>query len=184
MRTNAFLRDMDLGPINPLDARRLGVVVDGLALFGGAQLAVDTTLVCPLTRDGAAKPRAATMSGACPEVARRRKEARYPELVGNQGRARLVVLAGEVGGRFSSETAQFLRDFANAKVREVPQLLKGRVHAGSEGGAPCWRAQLSARSLFLSWEGTPLWEWTGQHRQCSQCWVMTVTQCEARCFFL
>ena len=53
------------------------------------------------------EPSAATMSGACLEVARR-KEARYPELVGNQGRARLVVLAGEVGGRFSSETAQFL----------------------------------------------------------------------------
>ena len=66
MRTNAFLHDMDLGPINPLDARRL--VVDGLPLFGGTQLAVDTTLVRPLTRDGAAKPRAATMSGAqCPD---------------------------------------------------------------------------------------------------------------------
>ena len=100
---------MDLGPIDQLDARWLEVVV-GLPLFGGAQLAVDTTLVCPLTRNGAAKPRAATMSGACLEVARRRKEARYPELVGNQGRARLVVLAGEVGGRFSSGTAQFLRD--------------------------------------------------------------------------
>ena len=56
VRTNAFLRDMDLGPINPLDARRLEVVVDGLPLFSGAQFAVDTTLVCPLTRDGAAKP--------------------------------------------------------------------------------------------------------------------------------
>ena len=65
-------RDMDLGPINPLDARKLEDVVDRL----------DTTLVCPLTRDGAAKPRAATMSGACPETARRRKEACHPELVG------------------------------------------------------------------------------------------------------
>ena len=54
VRTNAFLRDMDLDPINPLDARRLEVVVDGLPLFGRAQLAVYTTLVCPLTRDGAA----------------------------------------------------------------------------------------------------------------------------------
>ena len=64
VRTNAFLRDMDSVSINPLDTRRLEVVVDGLPLFGGAQLAVDTTLVCPLTRDGAAKPRTATMSGA------------------------------------------------------------------------------------------------------------------------
>ena len=40
-----FLRDMDLGvPVG--DARRLEVVVDGLPVRGGAQLAVDTTLVC------------------------------------------------------------------------------------------------------------------------------------------
>ena len=104
-----LLRDMDLGPIDPLNARRLEVEVDRLPLFGGAQLAVDTTLVSPLTRDGAAKPRAATMSGAFLELPRLRKEARYPELVGNQCRARLVVLAGEVGGRFSSETDQFFQ---------------------------------------------------------------------------
>ena len=49
--------------------------------------------------------------------------------MGNQGRARFVVLlAGEVGGRFSSETGQFLWDLAKAKVREVPQLQKGRAH--------------------------------------------------------
>ena len=34
---------------------------------------------------------------------------------------------------------------------------------GSERGAPCWRA------------------WTGPHRQCTQCWVMTNTQCEVKC---
>ena len=71
-------------------------MVDGLPLFGGGQLAVDTTLVCSVTRDGAAKPRAATMSGACLEVARRRKEARLPRTRGNQGRARLVVLNSSV----------------------------------------------------------------------------------------
>ena len=39
------------------------------------------------------------------------------------------MLAGEVGGRFSDETAQFLRALASAKVREGPQLLQGRAHA-------------------------------------------------------
>ena len=34
------------------DRKRVEVVVDGLPLFGGAQLAVDTTLVCALHRDG------------------------------------------------------------------------------------------------------------------------------------
>ena len=123
MRTNVLVRDLDLGVVDQFDARRLEVVVHGLHLFQGAQLAVDTTLVCPLTREGQAT------SGVRLEVARRRKEARYPELVGNGGRARLVVLAGEVGGRFSDETAQFLRGLASATVRDVPQILQGRAHA-------------------------------------------------------
>ena len=42
--------------------------------------------------------------GAALRAARRRKERVYPELSGAHGRARLVVLAGEVGGRWSSET--------------------------------------------------------------------------------
>ena len=42
--TNLFVRNMDLGVTRAGDNRRLEVVVDGLPLFGGAQLAVDTTL--------------------------------------------------------------------------------------------------------------------------------------------
>ena len=75
VRTNIYVRDMDLGVVNQFDTRRLEVVVDGLPLFQGAQLAVNTTLVCPLTREGAAKPRSAVVSGVCLRVARRRKEA-------------------------------------------------------------------------------------------------------------
>ena len=45
MATNLFVRNMDLGVPRAGDNRRLEVVVDGLPLFGGAQLAVDTTLV-------------------------------------------------------------------------------------------------------------------------------------------
>ena len=43
--TNVFVRDSDLGQFNHLECRRLEVVADGLSLFGGAQLAIDTTLV-------------------------------------------------------------------------------------------------------------------------------------------
>ena len=71
------------------------------------------------------------MSGAATERARIRKERRYLELVGDHGRARLVVLTGEIGGRLSSETAQFLNAhaLASAKVRDSPlmtNLLRGR----------------------------------------------------------
>ena len=40
VRTNVFLRDLNLGVGGVLDNKRLEVVVDGLPLFNGAQLAV------------------------------------------------------------------------------------------------------------------------------------------------
>ena len=48
--TNVWVRNMDLGEFNALDGRRLEVVADGLSLWRGAQLAIDTTLVSPLSR--------------------------------------------------------------------------------------------------------------------------------------
>ena len=51
-----------------------------------------------------------------------------PELSGEGGRARLVVLAVEVGGRCCEETAQFLRDLAKAHAQTAP-LLQNRVKA-------------------------------------------------------
>ena len=59
--TNMFVRDMDLGHFNALDARRLEVVADGLTLWRGAQLAIDTTRVFLLRRDGSARNRAANI---------------------------------------------------------------------------------------------------------------------------
>ena len=46
--TNFMVRDMDLRAPNVHDGRRLEVVADGLPLPGGAQLAVNTTLVPPV----------------------------------------------------------------------------------------------------------------------------------------
>ena len=129
MSTNVFVRDLDLAAFNALDGRRLEVVADGLTLFRGAQLAIDTTMVSPLHRDGSARRRAADVDGAALEAARRRKERTYPELAGDGGRARLVVLAAEVGGRWSTETAQFLSALAKARALSVPQVLQGRVEA-------------------------------------------------------
>ena len=100
MSTNVFVRDLDLRAFNHLDGRRLEVVADGLSLFGGAQLATDTTLVSVLCRDGTATRGVANRNGAAIQAAHRRKERMYPELLGEGGRARLVTLAGEVGGRW------------------------------------------------------------------------------------
>ena len=54
VRTNTFVRDLDLEGVNVLDGRKLEVVADGLTLWHGAQLAIDTTLVSPFHRDGTA----------------------------------------------------------------------------------------------------------------------------------
>ena len=142
MSTNVFVRDLDL-PVPVNDARRLEVVVDGLPLFGGAQLAVDSTLVSALHCDGNALRGAGDRDGVALVAARRRKERIYPELVRPGHRARLVVIAGEVAGRWSEEAASFLRHLAKAKSRCEPAILKKRgrtglavafgIHAGVRG---------------------------------------------------
>ena len=57
-------------------------------------------------------PGCAHTPGAVLKAARRRKERTHLELAGERGRVRLIVLAGEVGGRWSSETASFLSSLA------------------------------------------------------------------------
>ena len=121
---NVFVRDLDVGVPIAGDGRRLEVVTDGLPLFHGAQLALDATMVSALRCDGTPHRRAAEEDGVVLRAVRRRKERTYPELTGRFGRARLVVLACEVGGRWSEETNNFLLQLAKAKVRGVPQPLK------------------------------------------------------------
>ena len=124
--TNVFMRDLDLGQPD-VDGRRLEVIVDGLPLHSGAQLAVDTTLVCALHRDGTPVGCAAQQDGVVLQSARPRKERTYPKLLGGRARSKLVVLAVEVGGRWSEETRMFLSLLARAKVRGENPLLRERV---------------------------------------------------------
>ena len=72
--TSMFVRNMDLGVPRAADSRRLEVVVDGLPLFGGVQLAVDTTLVSALKGDGVPRRGAADRDGVALAEARRTKE--------------------------------------------------------------------------------------------------------------
>ena len=88
-----------------------------------------TTLVSPIRRDGIPRPRAHEVNGIALKHGSRHKETTYPEFAGRSGRARLVVIAKEVGGRFSSETAQFLSDLAWAKTRGVSDFLRGRARS-------------------------------------------------------
>ena len=72
--TNLFVRNMDHGVPSAGDNKRLEVVVDGLHLFGGAQLAVDTTLVSALKGNGELRRGAADRDGVALAAACRVKE--------------------------------------------------------------------------------------------------------------
>ena len=78
-----------------------------------------TTLVSLLTRASEPRSRAGRSAGAAVQDARRAKERTYPELLQTR-RCKLVVLAIEVGGRWSQETTTFLRLLAQAKARTIP----------------------------------------------------------------
>ena len=75
-----------------------------------------------------------------------------PGVGGEGGRARLVVLAAETGGRWSDETAHFLRSLAKAKAESVPLLLQNRVKAA---WLRRWRAAQGGLPLFLSLDRRP-----------------------------
>ena len=154
VRTNVFVNSLNLGISRPDDSRRIEVIADGLPLFHGEQLAVDATLVCALRRDGAARPGAATRDGVALAAARKRKERTYPELAGGQGRARLVVLGLEVGGRWSGEAWTFVRLLAKARAREeLPLMRRAAEHAWRRR----WAALLSVAAQRAVAESLQEW---------------------------
>ena len=121
--TDVFLRELNI-ELQGSGERQLEVIANGLPLWRGAQVAVDTTIVSPIRRDGRPKAGAATTGGMVLREAQRRKQRTYPELV--QGRrCRLQVLAMEVGGRWSESSRTFLRLLARARARAVPAGLRG-----------------------------------------------------------
>ena len=87
MTSNTRVADLNIPSVHTVDDRRIEVIANGLPLWGGCQLAVDTTLVLPLTRDGQHRQRQGRYAGAALRDARRNKERVYPELV-NGGRSR------------------------------------------------------------------------------------------------
>ena len=114
--------DLNLEHLRRHDDRRIiEVIANGLNLWGGAQLAIDTTLVSPLTREGQPRRHSGTYRFAAIHTARRNKERTYPELLQSR-RCKLVVLAIEVGGRWSQEAATFIRLLAKSKARQAPAI--------------------------------------------------------------
>ena len=102
--------------------RRLEVVVDGLPLFGGAQMAVDTTLFSTFHGDGSARRRAGR-SCCCQENERDPLH----RVGGPSCQSAACRLGVEVGGRWSGETQRFVSLLARAKARCEVWLLRRRA---------------------------------------------------------
>ena len=131
-------------PVARHDGRRLEVVADRLPLFNGAQLAIDTTLVSPVRADGLPRRQCAHVDGAALAQARRVKQRTYPAL----GRARLVVLAAGIGGRWSEEARAFVSQ------------ARSPVEHGRHGitvGRPCLHVPVHVHLPCLCWTIGLLW---------------------------
>ena len=101
------------------DERCIEVVASGLPLYHGAQLAVDITLRCAVSSSGEARLGAACVDAIVCTNARADKEQKYSELLAGD-RCRLIVVALETGGRWSSEALEFVEGPARARSREAP----------------------------------------------------------------
>ena len=141
--THTRLADLNVQHVQHIDDRRIEVIANGLALWGGAQLAVDTTIVSPLTRAGEPRRRAGRFAGAALTDARKAKERAYPELLRNS-RCRLVVFGIEVGGRCSEEAASFITSLARTKTRDTPAPLR---HAAATSLISRWTALLTHAAM-------------------------------------
>ena len=135
---NVLLRELNLDePVQ--DERRIEIVANGLPIWHGSQVAVDTTLVSALRRDGTARPNAHDTPGIALAAIRRRKRRRYHEII-RADRCRLVVFGLEVGGRWSDEALELLRKLARARSRSEPIWLR---QAAAQSWAHRWSATIS-----------------------------------------
>ena len=143
VRTHAYLNNLNVLNVEPSDERRLEVVASGLPTCHGAQVAVDATLVSPLTRKGTARPRAHWQNGAALKDARKKKESHYPELQHSR-RCRLVTAGMEVGGRWDEGAYEFLLELATAKAQQAPVVLRG---SATRAWLKRWVALLSKAAM-------------------------------------
>ena len=139
---NVRVQEMDLPSLRQVDNDRPEVVVDGFH-DRRAQLAIDTTMVSPIRRDGTARRQCATTNGVALVQAKRRKERTYPELAGAMERW------GEGGLRrpaVSWVPSQKPKPDVSPRWCESPQ-----CSLGCADGAFSWRARLLVLSPCHCW---------------------------------
>ena len=126
--THTLISNFTIPTIQRIDNRRIEVIAHGLSPRGGSQLAIDTTIVSPLTSQATPRQHRGQHAGAALRHARRSKERTCPELV-HPARCHLVVFGVEAGRRWSEEAAGFTRQLAKARARQSPDPLRQAVTA-------------------------------------------------------
>ena len=93
--------------------------------------------------------------GAALRIARLAKERFYPELIRAQ-RCRLVVLAIEIAGRWSSEAVEFVRLLARSRARSAPAHLRASCASACSQRWSGILAFAAARAFAASLHPAPL----------------------------
>ena len=113
------MRDLNVAPSRQ-DDRRIEVIANGLPRWGGVQVAVDTTLVSPLTAAGEPRREGKAYCRGCFAPCSSGEGAHLPRTL----RCRLVVLGIETGGWWCPEAATFFRLLARCRARSAPPPLQ------------------------------------------------------------
>ncbi len=124
MRRNTLVRDLNVPNVSLNDTRRIEVIADALPFHSGAQVALDATLVSPLSRTGEPRFHSDVVDGAVLEEARRKKEEDTYRDIASSGRCRFITCGMEVGGRWAHALQAFLSKLAKAKACTAPRLLQ------------------------------------------------------------
>ena len=148
VRTNMMVRNMDVQAPLAGDSRRLEVVVDGLPVTSGAQVAVDTTLVCALHQDGAPRRGATDRNGVALQIARRRKEITCPEFFESGATSKHTWWSWRSRWERNKGIPQCIGDRARTQRNSSDEARRtglademaryAGVHSGSRLLRPCW----------------------------------------------
>ena len=141
VRTNQLVRSLNVPNVSLNDGRRIEVIADALPFYGGMQVALDATLVSPLSRDAEPKYGSEDVDGAALAHARRQKEERTYRDIASSGRCGFITSGLEVGGRWAPAFQTFVSRLAKAKARSAPKLLQtGARHWWKQR----WQSMLAA----------------------------------------
>ncbi len=129
-RWKPLVRTLNFGPpgaqVVATDQRQLDFVSFGLQAFGGLPLAVDATLVSPISAEGVPHPGCSSAADAVFARAEAQIAVDYDD-VARGGRATLLCLASSTGGRWNRSALTLVRELVFYHAQSQPAVLRRSV---------------------------------------------------------